>query len=274
MQEHYRTLAQREKLEKETRRFCGRKLSYMQLTDKYGLSAAVARKRAGLPPLMHKQDQGQGQVAMAPASAKKIQDIETLPSEAAFEPLDLTQVTHLDQRLAQLDIQSPISKELFPKHKYLMIKRSQRCRKCEHNLSKPEYNPTSIKFKIQLAAYYHIPEVVIYKLDKADLRPGKRVNFVLKLSNPTQHATYVEFLPLHQYFEAKKAKEEAKEGKEVSKENEKPVNYCFSSTWPAHSKLLLHFRKVNLLAEFSRPLCGLQLWLRPLPSTKSWSTRI
>ena len=51
LQEHYRSLAQREKLEKETRRFCGRKLSYMQLTDKYGLSAAVARKRAGLPPL-------------------------------------------------------------------------------------------------------------------------------------------------------------------------------------------------------------------------------
>ena len=29
--------------------------------------------------------------------------------------------------------------------------------RCEHNLSKPEYNPTSIKFKIQLAAYYHVP---------------------------------------------------------------------------------------------------------------------
>ena len=51
LQDHYRTLAQREKLEKENRRFYGRKLSYMQLTDKYGLSAAVARRRAGLPPL-------------------------------------------------------------------------------------------------------------------------------------------------------------------------------------------------------------------------------
>ena len=47
LQDHYRTLAQREKLEKENRRFYGRKLSYMQLTDKYGLSAAVARRRAG-----------------------------------------------------------------------------------------------------------------------------------------------------------------------------------------------------------------------------------
>ena len=52
----------------------------------------------------------------------------------------------------------------WSRHKHLMIKRSQRCRRCEHNLSKPEYNPTSIKFKIQLAAYYHVPEIVIYKV--------------------------------------------------------------------------------------------------------------
>jgi hypothetical protein len=47
----FRTLAHSEKIEKDNRRFMGRKLSYMQLSDKYGLSAAVARKRAGLPPL-------------------------------------------------------------------------------------------------------------------------------------------------------------------------------------------------------------------------------
>ena len=79
LQEHYRTLAQREKLEKETRRFCGRKLSYMQLTDKYGLSAAVARKRAGLPPLHNLSIKGNqetsstgAQVAVAPSESKSI----------------------------------------------------------------------------------------------------------------------------------------------------------------------------------------------------------
>ena len=60
-----------------------------------------------------------------------------------------------------------------------MIKRSQRCRRCEHNLSKPEYNPTSIKFKIQLAAYYHVPELVIYKVDK--LVAGVQAKFVIKV---------------------------------------------------------------------------------------------
>ena len=102
LQEHYRTLAQREKLEKETRRFCGRKLSYMQLTDKYGLSAAVARKRAGLPPLhslslkpgQESPGGGGGQVTLAPCQAKNIEDVEVLPSNELFSetPVNLTQV--------------------------------------------------------------------------------------------------------------------------------------------------------------------------------------
>merc|ERR1719433_1194862 len=112
----------------------------------------------------------------------------------------MTQVTTLDQRLVQLDVQPASSKDLFPRHKYLMIKRSQRCRKCEHNLSKPEYNPTSIKFKIQLAAFYHIPEISIYMLGNFPMVPGSEYGFVLKMANPTQHATYVEFLDLEKYM--------------------------------------------------------------------------
>ena len=107
LQEHYRTLAQREKLEKETRRFCGRKLSYMQLTDKYGLSAAVARKRAGLPPLHSlslKSGQesvsggagsgGGAQVNLAPCQAKNIEEIEVLPIDELFgdTQVNMTQV--------------------------------------------------------------------------------------------------------------------------------------------------------------------------------------
>jgi len=61
-------------------------------------------------------------------------------------------VTTLTQRLAQPEFQTELVSDLFPAHKHLMIKRSQRCRSCEHNVSKPEFNPGSIKFKIQLAA--------------------------------------------------------------------------------------------------------------------------
>ncbi len=123
----------------------------------------------------------------------------------------------------QVDIQPESNKEVYPRHKYLMIKRSQRCRKCEHNLSKPEYNPTSIKFKIQLAAFYHIPEVKIFKLANAPLVPGAEYNFVLKLVNPTQHATNLELLDYDAVLEDLKAKADLDESAMETKESEKPV---------------------------------------------------
>ena len=76
----------------------------MQLTDKYGLSAAVARKRAGLPPLHSltlKSGQesvpgggGGGQVSLAPCQAKNIEEIEVLPIDELFgdAQVNMTQV--------------------------------------------------------------------------------------------------------------------------------------------------------------------------------------
>lgn len=61
-------------------------------------------------------------------------------------------VTTISQRLMLTDSQPTTTDKLFPIHKQLCVKRSLRCRSCEHNVSKPEYNPTSIKFKIQLFA--------------------------------------------------------------------------------------------------------------------------
>ena len=117
---------------------------------------------------------------MAPAEAVDLDSLADLPMDLITEQLDLTKLTKLPQRLAQLESQPLEIGDIFPRHKHLMIKRSQRCRRCEHNLSKPEYNPTSIKFKIQLAAYYHVPELVIYKVDK--LVAGMQAKFVIKVS--------------------------------------------------------------------------------------------
>ena len=44
------------------------------------------------------------------------------------------------------------------------VKRSLRCKKCEHNLLKPEFSPNSIKFKIHLCASNQIPDVRILTL--------------------------------------------------------------------------------------------------------------
>jgi len=217
LQEHYRAIAQREKIEKESRRFLGRKLSYLQLSDKYGLTTVVNRKRAGLPPLSlgpGREELGRP-VEISPAEATDIDLEQDLPVELLTEPLDLCSVTQLPQRLAQLEVQPDTISNIFPRHKHLMIKRSQRCRRCEHNLSKPEYNPTSIKFKIQLAAYYHVPDIVIYRI--GELVPGKVAQLVIKVTNPTNTGTTLEFLSLSKLRELKDAE------KEVDKED-KPVS--------------------------------------------------
>lgn len=103
-----------------------------------------------------------------------------------------------------------------------MIKRSQRCRKCEHNLSKPEYNPTSIKFKIQLAAYYHIPEIIIYKLEDNQWISGAECNFTLKIGNPTQHPTTIEILSLEEYLANVKSVKSSSD--DLDTETDKPVS--------------------------------------------------
>jgi len=213
LQEHYRTLAQREKMERESRRFLGKKLSYLALSDKYSLQPGSARKRAGLPGIGPGMREEVGKIVeIAPAQAVILDEEVDLPPELLSEELHFCQVTTLPQRLSQLDVQPTTTKDIFPRHKHLMIKRSQRCRRCEHNLSKPEYNPTSIKFKIQLAAYYHVPDIVIFKT--GNLFPGRQSQFIIKVVNPTQSGTVLKFITLSDYVKFKAdeaaAKEEAK----------------------------------------------------------------
>ena len=220
LQEHFRSLAQREKMDKETRRFVGKKLSYMQLADRYGLSgsSAMARRKAGLPPMsLRGSGDDSSAVSAAPSEAKDIDEVESVDYKELFStPIDLCRTTNLSQRLMQLDTQPEKMADVYPRHKHLVVKRSQRCRQCEHNLSKPEYNPTSIKFKIQLAAFYHIPEVIIFQLSKEPLKPGQDTTFVLKITNPTQHPTSFELIDLQEYESSKPTTEDQDDNKNMT----------------------------------------------------------
>jgi len=228
LQEHYRGIAQREKMEKESRRFLGRKLSYLQLSDKFGLSSVVSRKRSGLSSLSlgggigGREDLGRP-VEVAPAEPVDLDEVSDLPPELLTEPLQLYNVTTLDQRLSQLDFQPDSFSKIYPTHKHLMIKRSQRCRRCEHNLSKPEYNPTSIKFKIQLAAYYHVPDILIYKIEP--LVKDKVTKFIIKVVNPTNSGSVLELLDMTKYLELKEEENRQKQEKiEKGEVEEKPAS--------------------------------------------------
>ncbi|MPC19596.1 Dynactin subunit 4 [Portunus trituberculatus] len=120
-------------------------------------------------------------------------EVEGLPEDIFTEEVVLSSVTTMEQRLSSPEWQPERTADLYPLHKHILVKRSLRCRHCEHNLSKPEYNPSSIKFKIQLGAFYHVPEVRMVR--QVELKTGAETGVQLSLCNPTPHDMTVALLP-------------------------------------------------------------------------------
>lgn len=89
------------------------------------------------------------------------------------------------QRLNNPAVQPVSVLDLHPHHKALSIKRSLRCRKCDHYVVKPEFNPNSIKYRIHSLASYHVPEVRL--LRNYTLKAGESTQIQVKFINPTMH---------------------------------------------------------------------------------------
>lgn len=157
--------------------------------EKFGLTSAMARKRAGLPII----NEAKWHQTECPQPSIATDEVDDLPESIFTENIDITKITTLEQRLQQPEIQAEKINELRPQHKKFPVKRSQRCRTCEHNVSKPEFSPQSIKFKIQLSALYHVPEVRIVTFEQ--LYCNKTSELLLKFCNPTQHQTQILLLP-------------------------------------------------------------------------------
>lgn len=64
--------------------------------------------------------------------------------EAALAIKDFSQVSTLGQRYLDLGQQGAATAKLWPSFTNLVAKRSKRCRECQHNLIKPELNPTYV----------------------------------------------------------------------------------------------------------------------------------
>uniref|UniRef100_A0A672GM65 Dynactin subunit 4 n=1 Tax=Salarias fasciatus TaxID=181472 RepID=A0A672GM65_SALFA len=199
--EYYQQLAHREKQERDRKKLARRRqcmpLAFSQHTihvvEKYGLGTRLQRQRPGAPisslaGLTLKEGEDQKEISIEPAQA--LDEVEPLPEDCYTRPVSLPEVTTLRQRLLQPDFQPAGASQLHPRHKHLLMKRSLRCRKCEHNLSKPEFNPTSIKFKIQLlVSVSYIPEVRIMSIP--NLRYMKESQVLLTLTNPVENVTHV-----------------------------------------------------------------------------------
>ncbi|KAK2156680.1 hypothetical protein LSH36_207g01010 [Paralvinella palmiformis] len=189
--DYYKHLAQKDQTEREKKKY-SRRRSYLHLSEKFGLTSHAIKKRSalmGIGGISIKDDDLS--VDIEPSLA--IDKVEELPDDVFTKPIVLTDVTTIRQRHANPDFQPTHISQLYPRHKTMLIKRSQRCKECEHNLSKPEFNPSSIKFRIQLVALHHVPEFRIMSLP--NLQINKEVQLILTLFNPLDTLTHVALLP-------------------------------------------------------------------------------
>lgn len=183
LMEYYQSLVLQEKQEKQEflRRKTPKQHKFPSLTDRTGLTVSLIRRQIGWSDKSIPKTKPIS-IAAAEASA----EVEALPEDIFTQPINLRNITTVAQRHSQPAEQPEAVSKLYPQRRSLWIKRSLRCRQCEHNLIKPEYHPTSIKYRIQLFASYHVPEVVMVRCEQP-LQAGQANAIFLKFTNPTMY---------------------------------------------------------------------------------------
>ena len=126
-------------------------------------------------------------------------DVEPLDQQLFYDqPIDPFELSSLQQRLYQIELQPRLVSQFFPISKTLSVKRSLRCRQCEHNLIKSECNPCMIRLKIQLSAFYHVPEIKLMDMPvwpKSSVgEEPKWTELIVTIKNPTSYKMKVHFL--------------------------------------------------------------------------------
>lgn len=172
----YKAISQREKTDKKKRRFHARSGNTMDLLKKYGIDNTLSPKlfeslrarttyhdKSSPTAKYNLEPKGNEEAAIEafkPAEARQPDHIANLDTSYHYSPdFNIEAVSGIEQRLAQVELQPTKVSEIKPISKSLSVKRSLRCKKCERNLCRSEYSPVSIRFKIQSAAYYHVPEI-------------------------------------------------------------------------------------------------------------------
>ncbi|KAH8254678.1 hypothetical protein KR032_011614 [Drosophila birchii] len=187
--EYFQAIVLQEKQEKMEfmRRKTPKQHKFPSLTDRTGLTVSLIRRQMG----WNDKSIPKAKAVITPAEATA--EVEELPADIFTEPLNLRNVTTIAQRHSQPADQPTAVSSLYPQRRTLWIKRSLRCRQCEHNLIKPEYHPTSIKYRIQLFASCHVPEVVMVRCEQP-LASGKSNAILLKFTNPTMYDMTIRLL--------------------------------------------------------------------------------
>lgn len=185
--ENYKLVAQVEKAERERKKYVKRR-SHLYLQEKYNMSPAIV-KRKGMASFSSLSLKEGDKLPDDLEQSHTVSSFDPLPTEFFTQPAALDKITKLTHRFMLPEFQPDETSKLHPVRKHLLMRKSLRCGECEHNLSKADFNPNSIKFKIQLTALHWIPEVRIMTPSTFSL--NKETVVTLTLSNPSVFNTTV-----------------------------------------------------------------------------------
>jgi len=198
LMDYYKQVAHREKLEREKKKLTKRK-TYLHLMDRYGLALSLGKKKPGSPSselasaILGKSKDTE---VIVPKIGEPVSEVEGITDDYYTKEIIMEEVPSLQQRLSHPVRQAVHSRDLYPRHKQLLVRRSMRCKECEHNLSKPEFNPSSVKFKIQLGAMNYTPQLKIATIPLLSL--NKESQIVLTVTNPIDSVMHVHFRPVEE----------------------------------------------------------------------------
>ncbi|CAH8589116.1 unnamed protein product [Heterobilharzia americana] len=154
----YHHLAVQEKEDQEWNKFA-RKRNYMILLERYPVLNPRLRRYCSSSWTTPNRESGPTKKVVIP-SAEAFSEVPPFDlDEYINKPLNIDKITNIRQRHLAPQVQPRYKSQLEPRPKNLVVKRSMRCRVCEHNLCKADFNPSSIKFRINLSAIYHVPEL-------------------------------------------------------------------------------------------------------------------
>uniref|UniRef100_A0A5S6Q379 Dynactin subunit 4 n=1 Tax=Trichuris muris TaxID=70415 RepID=A0A5S6Q379_TRIMR len=162
--EHFSHLAAIEKFEATRRSFFPKRFSLFQYhPERFAYHNIFSKLQSGKTDNESAEPDDSSKAACVPS-----EDVEPLDESIFSRQINVANLTTMSQRLKIPEMQPLYVNELLPLRKSLVVRKSIRCRSCEHNVIRGEYVPSSVKFKIQFCAMLLIPEVRLLRRPVAD----------------------------------------------------------------------------------------------------------
>ncbi|KAL5106655.1 Dynactin subunit 4 [Taenia crassiceps] len=152
----YRQLAAKEKTERERTKY--KKRTYILSLEKFPVLTPRFRRRYSNWGSYGRETNPAPEIKISAAKAQPITESFNV-DELVNKPFAFERATSVLQHHMAPSLQPTETHNLEPRRKALAVKRSLRCKKCEHTLSKADFNPSYTKFRINLSAICHVPDL-------------------------------------------------------------------------------------------------------------------